>query len=76
VFGEEISVQSIQKIQALYIKACPDGELRGKLAKYHGWNVDGAFWGWPDCGHTLHKEQKEATFDAMVTFIRGILHEG
>lgn len=129
LFCEDISVQSIQKIESLYLK---DGELRGKLAKYHGENVDCAFWGWnqawlhpdfrewnieeylphikvpllaiqgaedqygtaaqldaiadqtgdrtevlmlPDCGHTPHKQQKEATFDAMVTFIQDILQD-
>ena len=129
VFCEDISVQSIQKIKSLYIK---DGELRRKLAKYHGENVDCAFWGWnqawlnPDfrewniedylpqinvpvlaiqgiedqyataaqidaivnqtgdgtevlmlseCGHAPHKEQKEATFDVMMTFIKRVLQD-
>ena len=129
VFCEEISVRSIQETQEPYLH----GNLREKLAKYHGSNVDGAFWGWydawvqpeflhwnleeylphikvpmlvmqgeddqygtlaqveavarqagagaevlmlPDCGHTPHKEQKEATLEGMVSFISWIFKEG
>jgi pimeloyl-ACP methyl ester carboxylesterase len=42
VFCEELSVQSIGRARDAYQR----GELRARLRKYHGENVDGAFWGW------------------------------
>jgi pimeloyl-ACP methyl ester carboxylesterase len=42
VFCEEISVRSIEKAREAFLNA----DLRSKLAKYHGANVDCAFWGW------------------------------
>jgi pimeloyl-ACP methyl ester carboxylesterase len=42
VFCEDVSVASIAKAAAAY----RDGGLREKLARYHGANVDCAFWGW------------------------------
>lgn len=42
VFCEELSVQSICEAKERYL----NGDLRKKLAKYHGDNVDCAFWGW------------------------------
>jgi pimeloyl-ACP methyl ester carboxylesterase len=42
VFCETLSVASIAEAKTLY----EDAELRSRLAKYHGDNVDGAFWGW------------------------------
>jgi pimeloyl-ACP methyl ester carboxylesterase len=122
VFCEEISVRSIREAKERYL----NGDLRDKLSKYHGDNVDCAFWGWngawlnPDfmqwnleeylpgiqvpmlaiqgeqdqygspaqldaiarqaggqtealmlsnCGHSPHKDQTEATFEAMKNFI-------
>ena len=44
VFVEDVSVSSIAKAREAYEK----GDLREKLAKYHGDNVDGAFRGWND----------------------------
>lgn len=44
VFVEDISVASIAKAREAY----ETGDLRDKLAKYHGTNVDGAFRGWND----------------------------
>jgi len=43
-FVEETGLASIAKAQAAY----RDGDLRQRLAKYHGANVDGAFRGWND----------------------------
>ena len=43
-FCEEISVLSIRAAG----KAYAEGDLRARLAKYHGDNVDGAFRGWCD----------------------------
>jgi pimeloyl-ACP methyl ester carboxylesterase len=42
VFVEEITVASIAKAKEAY----EHGDLRARLAKYHGDNVDTAFWGW------------------------------
>ena len=44
VFCEDLSVQSIQAARERYLQ----GDLREKLKKYHGPNVDCAFWGWND----------------------------
>ncbi len=42
VFCEDLSVKSIREAKDQYL----NGDLREKLAKYHGDNVDCAFWGW------------------------------
>ena len=42
VFVEDLSVQSI----AAAAEAYRTGDLRARLARQHGDNVDGAFWGW------------------------------
>ena len=42
VFCEDLSIDSIKKVKALY----EQGELKRRLSKYHGINVDCAFWGW------------------------------
>lgn len=44
VFVEDVSIASITKAREAY----ETGDLREKLAKYHGANVDGAFRGWND----------------------------
>ena len=44
VFVEDVSVASIAKAREAYEKS----DLREKLARYHGTNVDGAFRGWND----------------------------
>jgi pimeloyl-ACP methyl ester carboxylesterase len=41
-FVEDISVQSIAAAKEAYER----GDLRARLARYHGDNVDNAFWGW------------------------------
>lgn len=41
-FLEEVATASIARARREY----EVGELRAKLARYHGENVDGAFWGW------------------------------
>lgn len=43
-FVEELSIESIAKIKAVY----QQGELRERLKKYHGEQVDNAFRGWND----------------------------
>lgn len=42
VFNEELSVRSIEAARAAY----EEGGLRAQLARWHGDNVDCAFWGW------------------------------
>jgi pimeloyl-ACP methyl ester carboxylesterase len=42
VFCEELSVRSIDAARRAY----EQGDLRGRLSRYHGDNVDCAFWGW------------------------------
>ncbi len=42
VFCEEVSVHAITEAKRAYEM----GDLRARLAKYHGANVDVAFWGW------------------------------
>jgi pimeloyl-ACP methyl ester carboxylesterase len=44
VFVEDVSVASIARAREAY----ETGDLRDKLARYHGPNVDGAFRGWND----------------------------
>jgi pimeloyl-ACP methyl ester carboxylesterase len=42
VFCEDLSVASIARAAEEY----RSGDLRARLARHHGANVDGAFWGW------------------------------
>lgn len=42
VFCEDISVAAITAARTAYV----EGDLRARLAKYHGERVDDAFWGW------------------------------
>lgn len=42
VVNEDVSVASIARAADAY----RDGDLRAKLQRLHGGNVDGAFWGW------------------------------
>ncbi len=42
VFCEELSVRSIAAAKEAYLH----GDLRERLRRFHGENVDGAFWGW------------------------------
>ena len=44
VFCEQITVDSIAEVREVYLKT----NLREKLIRYHGKNVDTAFWGWND----------------------------
>lgn len=44
VFCEAITIESIQAARKNYLEA----DLRERLKKYHGRNVDCAFWGWND----------------------------
>lgn len=44
VFNEDITIKHIQEAK----KEFETGDLREKLAKHHGSNVDCAFWGWND----------------------------
>jgi pimeloyl-ACP methyl ester carboxylesterase len=44
VFCEDISIRSIRAARERYLRS----DLKPKLAKYHGKNVECAFWGWND----------------------------
>jgi pimeloyl-ACP methyl ester carboxylesterase len=44
VFVEELGLESIRHLAEMY----REGDLRQRLEKYHGKNVDLAFWGWND----------------------------
>jgi len=44
VFTEDFAVQAISQTREAYLNT----DLRKKLRKYHGLNVDNAFWGWND----------------------------
>ncbi|MBI5904668.1 MAG: alpha/beta hydrolase [Deltaproteobacteria bacterium] len=123
VFCEEITVRSIEKARDEYLRT----DLPARLARYHGANVECAFWGWnrawldpgflewniewclpgvtvpalvvqgtedpygtmrqveaierrsggpvrrlvlDRCGHTPHRERREATLAAMAAFVR------
>jgi pimeloyl-ACP methyl ester carboxylesterase len=42
VFVEDVSIASITQAREAY----ETGDLRSRLERHHGANVDGAFWGW------------------------------
>ena len=63
VFNEDITVKSIREAK----KAFKIGNLRDKLAKYHGTNVDCAFWGWNDIW--LAPEFKEWNIESYLANI-------
>jgi len=122
VFVEDVSVESIARAADAY----RTGDLRARLARHHGGNVDGAFWGWnrawldpgfrawnierylpavrvptlviqgqddpygtvaqvdsiatksggpvsrlllPACGHAPHRDQPEATIEAIARYV-------
>jgi pimeloyl-ACP methyl ester carboxylesterase len=64
VFCEDISVQSIAAIKQPY----EQGDLRQKLQKYHGENVDCAFWGWN--GAWLHPEFRDWNLEEYLPGIK------
>ena len=64
VFCEDLSVQSIQAARERYL----EGDLREKLEKYHGTNVDCAFWGWNDAW--LHPDFMQWNLEEYLPVIR------
>lgn len=64
VFCEDISVRSIGAARDAY----RHGELRDRLARYHGDNVDCAFWGWN--GAWLHPEFRHWNLEEYLPGIR------
>ena len=44
IFCEDLTRQSIRAARQRYL----NGDLKSRLAAYHGENTDGAFWGWND----------------------------
>lgn len=72
VFVEDVSVASIARAREAY----ETGDLRDKLAKYHGTNVDGAFRGWNDAWldpafRTWNIEEYLPSIEAPVLVIQG-----
>lgn len=63
VFCEDISVRSIQAAGRAYA----EGDLKARLAKYHGENVDCAFRGW--CDSWLNPEFQHWNIEACVNRI-------
>jgi pimeloyl-ACP methyl ester carboxylesterase len=124
-FVEDVSVASIEQARLAY----EAGDLRRRLERHHGANVDGAFWGWnriwldpafrdwdiqaplrdiqvptllvqgaddeygtlaqveaaqaaipaplatvvlPECRHSPHRDQPDATVEAIAAFLSGL----
>ena len=64
VFNEDISVKSIQAAKVAY----DEGDLRQRLQKYHGHNVDCAFRGWNDVW--LHPDFLNWNIEAFLPGIK------
>jgi pimeloyl-ACP methyl ester carboxylesterase len=63
VFNEQLTVDSIRQAKTLYEST----DLREKLARYHGAQVDAAFRGWNDVW--LHKEFRHWNIEAYLDAI-------
>jgi pimeloyl-ACP methyl ester carboxylesterase len=72
VFVEELTLRSIREAKVAY----EEGELRARLLRHHGDNVDDAFWGWhrvwlsPEF-RSFHIEAELAAVTAPVLAIQG-----
>ena len=64
VFCEDLTVRSIRAARDRYL----EGDLREKLKKYHGPNVDGAFWGWNEAW--LHPDFRKWNLESYLAGIR------
>ncbi|MDH3714819.1 MAG: alpha/beta hydrolase [Gammaproteobacteria bacterium] len=64
VFNEQLSIESIQNARTLYETT----DLRAKLARYHGTQVDAAFRGWNDVW--LRKEFRHWNIEEYLDAIR------
>jgi pimeloyl-ACP methyl ester carboxylesterase len=64
VFCEDVSVRSIRAADRAYA----EGDLKARLAKYHGDNVDGAFRGW--CDSWLNPDFQHWNIEAYVDRIQ------
>ena len=63
VFTEEVGLFSIRAAREAY----RNGNLRARLVKYHGTNVDGAFSGW--CDSWLHPDFAQWNIEAYLPHI-------
>jgi pimeloyl-ACP methyl ester carboxylesterase len=64
VFCEEVTLRSIAAAREAYAQ----GELRSRLERHHGANVDNAFWGWN--GAWLAPEFRDWTIEEFLPRIR------
>lgn len=64
VFCEDLSVRSIEEARTAFVS----GDLRRRLERYHGANVDGAFWGWN--GAWLHPEFRAWNLEEYLPGLR------
>ncbi len=64
VFCEEVCTRSIHDIVTAY----HDGDLRERLKKHHGSNVDCAFWGWADVWQ--HPDFKQWNIEEYLPHIK------
>ncbi len=60
VFNEDICVESIKAAKVAY----EEGDLRARLKKYHGENVDNAFRGWNDVW--LHRDFRKWNIEGFL----------
>src|SRR5262249_8105177 len=73
VFCEDVSVASIRRAKEAYEK----GDLRARLARWHGANVDVAFRGWNDAWldprfRAWNIERYLARIDAPMLVVQGV----
>lgn len=64
IFCEDLTRRSIRAARQRYLY----GDLKSRLAPYHGENTDGAFWGWNDVW--LHPDFKSWSIEAFLPAIR------
>ena len=64
VFCEPLTIRSIEKVRKLYLS----GNLRERLKKHHGTNIDCAFHGWADVW--LHPDFTEWNIESCLPKIR------
>ncbi len=64
VFIEEVTLAGIREAKTAF----EDGDLRPRLARFHGANVDGAFYGW--CDTWLNPAFRDWNVEAVLPLVR------